>query len=101
MVYKTRTGVVMIQVCGQHILAATRPIWSECARLRPIPKSWAVCWNLMGKDKTDTDVIRAFVELFHKSEDEVRERFEKVFHQLAAEGFLIEVPDEDDEKDGV
>ena len=94
MAYKIRPGIEMIQVCGQNLLVASRPVWEDLPRVRPIPKIWAVCLTLMKDDKTDEEAVRTFADLFHKPQEEVRLRFEKIFQKLAEEGYLIE-PSED------
>ena len=99
MPYKIRPGVELIQVCDQHILVATREVWSECARVRPIPKLWAGCWNIMKNDKTDRDVVRTFTDLLRRPEEELSQRLGVIFTALAKDGFLIEVPDEEGDHD--
>lgn len=91
MAYKTRPGIEMIQVCGQNMLVASRPVWENCPRVRPIPKNWAVCWTLMKDDKTDEDAVRIFADLLHKTEEEIRPRLEKIFQKLAQEGYIVEM----------
>ena len=90
MAYKTLPGIEMIQVCGQNLLVASRSAWEKCPRVRPIPKSWAVCWSLMANDKTDEDAIKTFAALFHKPEEEVHSHFDRIYQKLAEEGYLIE-----------
>ena len=48
----------------------------------------------MKNDKTDRDVVRTFTDLLRRPEEEVSQRLGKIFHMLAKEGFLIEVPEE-------
>lgn len=87
--YKRKPGITMIQVCGQHMLVASRSVWGEVSRIRPISRVWAVCWQLMDGDKTSKDVVRVFADLFKKPEGEICERFDKIFTSLFEEGYLI------------
>ncbi len=100
MAYKIRPGVEMIQVCGQNILVATRAIWEDCPRVRPIPNLWGASWRLMEPDKTDRKPTEFLTRLFPKSAETFRERLSECFATLYEEGFLIEVPDEESEHDG-
>ena len=97
MAYKARTGITMIQVCGQNMLVASRPVWEKFPRVRPIPKAWAVCWALMQNGRTDEEAVRSFAELFKRPEEEVAARFGKIYGKLAEEGYLVEVPESNDE----
>lgn len=90
MAYKIRPGIELIQVCGQNMLVASRAVWEDLPRVRPVPRAWAVCWALMKDGRSDEDAVRSFAELFQKPEEEVKGRFDRIFLRLAAEGYLIE-----------
>ena len=94
MAYKIKPGITMIQVCGQHMLVASRSLWKEHPRVRPVPKSWAVCWALMENGKTDEEVMSDFMKLFKKTEEEITSRFGKIFQKMFEEGYLIDDSDE-------
>ena len=94
MTYKARPGIVLVNVCDAHLLVATRSLWSEFPRVRPISRLWAACWTLMEKDNTDQDAVLVFRRLFSMSEEDVRKRFAKMFSTLAEEGYLIPAEDE-------
>ena len=89
MAYKIRPSIVRVRICGKDLLVAKRSVWEECPRVRIIPKLWAACWAVMENDRTDQDVVAAFAGLLNKSEDEVRERFDKIFRTLYDENYLI------------
>ncbi len=91
MAYKIRDGIVRVRICGSDVLVATRPVWEKCPRVRTIPKMWAACWAVMENGRTDEDVVTAFAGLLRKPEDEIRQRFDKMFKTLCKEGYLIEV----------
>ncbi len=95
MAYKIRPGVSKIQVCGQNLLVASRSVWEDLPRVRPIPKTWGVCWALLLPDRTDEEAIRTFSKIFHKPEEEVKARFGKVFREMAEEGYLVEASAEE------
>ena len=100
MAYKIRPGITRITVCGQNILVAQRRLWAECQRVTPLPPLWGMCWAVMERDgNTDKDAVKTMCQLFHKTRAEVLERLDNCFEKLCQEGFLIEVPDEDDAHD--
>ncbi|MBR2553979.1 MAG: hypothetical protein IKE94_03855 [Aeriscardovia sp.] len=88
--YRIKEGFTLVKVCDTHILVAKRSLWGERAGIRPVPKKYAVCWTLMEKGKTSDEVVRSLADLFHKSQEEVRERFSPVFTNLANDGYLEE-----------
>ncbi len=94
MVYKTRPGFVLLNICGAHLLVATRPLWAEFPRVRPLPNAWAACWTLMAKNRTDQDVIHTFMRLYNAPEDAIRKRFDPIFSGLAEEGYLVTVEED-------
>ena len=53
MKYKTKDEVVLIHVCGEHILVATRTLWPQAKLFRHIPKSTALCWDMLSKGLDD------------------------------------------------
>lgn len=94
MAYKARPGFVLLNICDAHLLVATRPLWAEFPRIRPLPNAWAVCWTLMEKGKTDQDVINMFMRLFNAPEAAMHKRFDPIFSGLAEEGYLIPVEED-------
>lgn len=94
MVYRTRPGVILIKICGVDILAATRQAWEGCPVVRPVPRIWAACWSMMEKGRTSDDVMRFFIRLIHKPEEEVRSVLGTMFEDLYKEGLLIAAGEE-------
>ncbi len=92
--YKTRPGVVMLRVCDVDLLAATRAIWSQCPKIRPLPRLWGGCWALMEKGRTSDEVIAFFSRLFKQTEEATRNKLTPIFEKLYSEGFLI-IADDD------
>lgn len=89
MAYKVRTGVVLLNICDENVLAARHDAWEACPKVRPIPRLWAACWRILASGKTEEDVLAAFSTLLGKSREELTERFDPIFTKLAEEGFLI------------
>lgn len=99
MAHKPRPGVEIISVCDQDILVADRTLWEECPRIRPIPKLWAFFWQLMAQGRTDQGAVDFLADFLKRSREDLLARSQKCFDTLYDEGFLIEVPDEDEAHD--
>ncbi len=87
--YYVRPGIVKVSVCGANLLVATRAVWVECPRIRPIPKLWAVCWGIMAQGKSDREAVKVFSDLLNRPEEEIRRKLDKCFSTLAEEGYLL------------
>lgn len=91
--YKIKEGYTLVKVCDTHLLVAKRSLWGERTGIRPIPKKYALCWTLMEKGKTSSEMIRSLTDLFHKSYDEFADRFSPILADLADDGYLEEAED--------
>ena len=94
MACKTRPGIVLVNVCDAHLLVASRPLWSEFPRVRPIPRLWAVLWAAMENGKTDEDALLVLSRLFSLSSEDARKRFGKMLPALLEEGYLVSAEDD-------
>lgn len=87
--YKMRPGVVLLNICDAHLLAATRTAWEACPRLRQVPTFWSICLALMTNEKTSEDAISSLVQMFHLPEEKLRAKLSPMFQTLESEGFLV------------
>ena len=95
MTYRIRPGIVRLKICDVDLLVATRAVWEQCPRVRPIPRLWSACWAIMEQEgRTDRDVVRTFMTLLRKPEEEIRATFDPIFQTLCAEGYLVPAEDE-------
>lgn len=90
MAYKVHPGITILNICGAHMLVATRQYWEQFPRIRSLPPFWAACWTLMERGQTDQEVVASFVRLLRKPKDRIQEQVEKMVSSLAEEGYLVE-----------
>lgn len=95
MVYKTRPGIELLNLCGTSLLAATRPLWRECPRVRPLPKLWAAFYGVMSRGKNSEEAMVFFVDFLHIPREKMESKMAPMMETLAKEGFLIPVEDEE------
>lgn len=95
MVYKTRQGITLLNICGTNLLIATRPLWQTCPRVRPLPKFWAACWSIMSNGRNSEEAIMFFSDFLHRTPEELKDKCVPIFETLSKEGFLIPVEDEE------
>ena len=99
MVYKTRSGVVLVEICGVSFLVATREIWDGFSKIRPLSGRDKFIWKLLDNG-SEWSIICSIVSKFSRSgKDETEQRLRALCDSLVNDGFLIEVPDEGNSHD--
>ncbi len=94
MVYRPRPGIVLLNICGVQVLAATRATWEDCKQIRPVPNLCGACWTLMDRGKTSEEAMRYLIDKFHFAEEKVRQKLVPLLDVLCEEGFLIPAEEE-------
>ena len=88
MKYKTKDEIVHIHVCGEHILVATRTLWPDVKLIRHIPKSTALCWDMLSKGLEDEKIIAFLIALTRRPQTEIQEKLSKLWKDLYEAGYL-------------
>lgn len=60
--YKIRPGVVLLEVCDEYLLVATRDARDTCPYLTQISEETAVLWRLLEQEGHAPVLIRSFGE---------------------------------------
>lgn len=94
MKYKTKEGIVHIHVCGEHLLVATRSLWPGVKLYRHIPKSTALCWDLLSKGADDQKIAAFMVVLSRHPMPEIQERLQHLWEELYQAGYLERIEEE-------
>lgn len=68
--YKTRLGVVLTEVCGEHLLVAAAPLREECPYVTVVNESSAFLWRQM-EDWTSPEELAKAVQAEYEVEDPV------------------------------
>ena len=95
MKYKVREGIVLIHVCGEHLLVASRAVWPEVKMIRHLPKVTAMCWDLLSKGADEKKIAMFIATLMKKPLPEVEEKLALLWEELYKAGYLVK--NEEDE----
>ena len=97
MKYKPRPGVVKTKICDENVLIPMREASDVCTRMLPLPKLWAATWDAIATDYPLEKSIKIHMMLTRRSEQEVKDAIERFCKSLTKQGFLIEVPEEEEQ----
>lgn len=100
MTYKTRPGITRVKVCGVHLLVPTRSASAECPHVMRISALGCLLYRLLEDEKSMQDVYMVYSAFTQKPVEEVEKDVGGFLHMLCENGFLIEVPDEEETNDG-
>lgn len=99
MTYKIRPGITLIEVCGAPILVAQREIWDDFPMIQPIPKIGAIVWRMLEIERPWNRVLYICSSLSRSTPEDSEPRLRSLCDSLVKEGFLTEVPDDNDGHD--
>ena len=89
--YKTRPGVVLTEIAGQHMLVAARELRPLCPYTVQINETAAFCWRIL-EGGADLDALTAAMMKEYDIADpaEVRSDLEELLEQLQKCNYLTE-----------
>lgn len=86
--YKTRSGVVMAEICGSRMLIPTRAASAFCPAPLRLSLPVAMIWSSVECGKPD--LIPRIVRLFFKlDEDEIPPKCDAILAELCKAGVLV------------
>ena len=94
MKYKPKEGIVHIQVCGEHLLVATRSLWPGVKMFRHIPKSTAFCWDMLSKGADDQKIATILMLLSKLPIKDIQEKLTQLWERLYQNGYLERIEEE-------
>ncbi len=100
MAYRPRPGVALITLCGAKALVPTRQLAAVCSRIRPLSFVDVLIWRGLENGLSDEKLRKVCKMFLRKSDEETTAYIGKTVRTLFNDGFLIEVPDGDEKKDG-
>lgn len=100
MTYKARPGVTLIKVCGTFLLAPTRAASKECPHVMRLSTLGWMLWQLLMKGRDQQGLYLVYSAFSGRTDKDVEQDVAEFVTSLCDNGFLIEVPDEDDDNDG-
>ena len=87
--YHLREGVVLVEICGEFLLVATRNARKYCRYYYQINETAAYYWKKMEQEPDLEKVIAAASADYKISEEEIRPGFMAFLDSLEKEGYLI------------
>jgi hypothetical protein len=98
--YKTRTGIILTEIAGEHVLVAAKSLLKECPYITQINESSAFLWEQMEQTTGLDDLVDLVTQEYELDDLEKTRLAIKDFIQKMIEMNLIEVikTEEKDEK---
>lgn len=97
--YKPRPGIALIKLCGAQVLVPTRQASTHCSRIRALSVTEIIVWRGLERELSQKRIGELCGIFLRKSEEELRAYVEETIQKFLDDGFLIEVPDEEDVHD--
>ena len=60
--YKARSGLVLVTVCGESLLVATKALWNLCPFMTSLNESSAFLWTRLQEGATEEELLAAVAE---------------------------------------
>ena len=86
--YKVKEGIVLVHVCGEHLLVASRTVWPDVKMIRHLPKVTAMCWDLLSRGADEKKITMFIATLMKKPLPEVEEKLAQLWEDLYKAGYL-------------
>lgn len=98
MKYKTRTGIVLTTICGQHVLVSAKEAGENCPYVTKINETAAFCWRLLENGSTCGQLADQLMEEYDAEDVSlVRVDVKKMLDHFLEEGYLVEMEGKDEE----
>lgn len=94
MKYQQRPGIVITKICKRYVLIPTRAASEKCRQILPLSMSWAMTWDLIGKENDEDELIKMLAIFKKKPVEEICEELHQFCEKLSDLGFLIRVEDD-------
>ena len=89
--YRTRPGVVLTSVCGEHLLVAAKAAREHCPYMAQISESSAFLWKLLVDGAGEDELLRAVCAEYDIDDPETaRQAIESFVSRMLEEGYLLQ-----------
>ena len=90
MKYKTRSGVVLTQVCGEYLLVSSRSLRVECPFVTTLNETSAFLWKQLQKGATEEELLGAVAAEYEVEEpEELRAVIRAFLKQMQAMHYVL------------
>lgn len=88
--YRTRPGVVLTEICGEHMLVSARAVAHDCPFVTHINESSAFLWEKLKNGADEDELMEAVAKDFELEDpEELREAIRGLIRQLLDLKLLI------------
>ena len=89
--YKTRPGVVLTAICGEHLLVAARSVRDSVPYLTQLNESAAFLWKQLEQGADEDALLAAVLEEYEIADPAgARASIRGTLEQLRASGYLLD-----------
>ena len=99
MSYKIRPGITHVNICGANLLIPTRAASVECPNVVRLGGLGSLLWGYVEGTLPRGLIVNLMTKTQKKPVAEIESQIDASLRDLCEKGFLIEVPDEEDEHD--
>ena len=87
--YKTRTGVVLTEICGEYLLVAAKALLDRCPYVTQVNESTAFVWKELKEGRTMEELLRAAVSEYGDDPGEIEASLGKIVKEMYGLGYLV------------
>lgn len=87
--YKTRTGVVLTEICGEYLLVAAKALLDRCPYVTQVNESTAFVWKELKEGRTMEELLRAAVSEYGDDPGEIEASLGKIVKEMCGLGYLV------------
>lgn len=99
MKYRTRTGIVLTSVCGQHVLVAAKEARENCPYVTKINETAAFCWRLLENGSTCSQLADRLMEEYDAEDiSMVKDDVNRMLEDFLEEDYLVQMEEGPDEE---
>lgn len=88
MTHNIQPGVILVKVCGEHLLVATREARGKCPYVKQLNATGAYFWTLLAQNMTLGEMTQAAAQRYGAPPERIRPGLEKFLADLEKSGYL-------------
>ena len=89
MEYRIRPGVILTEVCGEHLLLATMEAAEHCPHVHQINETAAFFWRLLERQLPEEEMVSAVIAEYGAPEALIRKDVRNFLEQVKCKGYLL------------
>ena len=89
--YKSREGIHIIELCGEHLIVAERKLWDTCPSMQMMNGFGLLLWGMLEKGTNEDAMVHVLTTITKQQENLVREGVVNYLDALLKNGYILEV----------